>query len=212
MKNRAGFSGLLFGVLVLCAVAAGGCRSKTPVSFYTLSPISVSEEIGVTSENAPIIGVGPLLFPDYLNRLQVVTRPNPGRVHFSEFNRWAGFLDKEFLKTVAENLSLLLGTPQVRVYPWGGVTEPEYRVALDVKQFEGNPGESVRLNVVWTLRFLENDAPGQIIRRSIIVEPVSGDGYDLFISAHSRAVETLSREIADTIRNLGTPGVTEPIL
>lgn len=190
--------------LVLCILlGAGGCRSaSTPVSFYTLSPVSAPENSKLTEDGkVPVILVGPLTFPDYLNRLQIVTRPGPGRINFSDFNKWAAFPDKEFLKTVAENLSVLLSSPLVLVYPSSGDVEPDYRLGLDVKQFEGNPGESVRLNVIWTLRGQKNGIPVRLTRRSVCVEPVSGDGYEALVSAHSRAVEKLCREIAAAIPN-----------
>ena len=198
--------------LVLCfLLGTGGCRSaSTPVSFYTLSPLSIPENNKQAySGKAPVILVGPLTFPNYLERLQIVTRSAPGRIYFSDFNQWAAFLDKEFLKTVAENLSVLLSSPQVRVYPSSDDVEPDYRIALDVKQFEGNPGESVRLNVIWTLRCQKNGVPVRLTRRSVCVEPVSGDGYDALVLAHSRAVEKLCREIAAAIPNLEVSAAKE---
>ncbi|MFH0343243.1 MAG: hypothetical protein ACHBNF_14195 [Chromatiales bacterium] len=40
--------------------------------------------------------------------------------------------------------------------------------------------------------------------RSLVREPIGGEGYDTLIAAYGRALATLSRDIARTIRSAGS--------
>jgi hypothetical protein len=147
------------------------------------------------------IGIGPVQIPEYLDRPQIVTRTTPDKVTLSEFNRWGGSLRQDFTRVLAENVAALLGTDRVLAYPWGDRLDPAYRVALDVQQFDGGLGDAAVLKVTWIVTGREGKAPLSV-RKSMIQEPVSGSDYDALVSAQSRALAALSREIAAEIRKL----------
>ena len=195
---------VIFIVIVICL----GCRSAAPpVSFYTLSSIRGMEPLPSQSlpVNDMVVGIGPTQFPDYLDRPQIVTRSGPNRLNMSEFNRWGGKLDEDFLNIFAENISILLSTNKVVIYPWKGQASPDYRIALDIDQFEGQIGDSVLLNVTWTIRGREETIEPLYVKRSIISQPITGQGYDTMVSAYSQAVAELSREVASTIKKIAIP-------
>jgi uncharacterized protein len=192
---------VMFVMVLLCA----GCRSAVPpTAFYTLSSIrGTAVQIQQTSElQDMVIGVGPAQFPDYLDRPQIVTRSGSNRLTLSEFNRWGGKLDQDFLNIFAENISILLSTNRVVIFPWKGQMNPNYRVALDIHQFEGQNGDSVLLNVTWTIRGKDESPQPLHVARTIINQPVDGQGYESLISAYSQAVAELSGEVASVIRNI----------
>jgi uncharacterized lipoprotein YmbA len=198
-------SGLLRTVwaLALMALLFVGCRSTPSPVFYTLTTLAKGNP---TAESpAPkgdlAVGIGPAQLPEYLNRPQIATRTAPDRLTLSEFNRWGGSLSRDFLRVLAENVAALLGTDRVLAYPWGDRLEPTYRVALDVQRFDGQLGETVLLKATWIVTGGEGKTP-LAVRKSDIQEPVSGKDYDALVAAHSRALATLSREIADEIRKL----------
>lgn len=194
------------GILAMVfALAVSGCRSAaTPVTFYTLSPIqeAANDAPKASALRELVITVGPAWLPDFMNRPQIVTRAGENRLQLSEFHRWAGDLNKDFLNTLAENLSIRLASPGVNVFPWKEQVTPDYRVALDVHQFEGRMGEAVVLNVTWSVRGRDQGAEPLIIRRSVIRRPVPGSDYDSLVAAHSQAVGELSGEIAAAIMGL----------
>ncbi len=83
----------------------------------------------------------------------------------------------------------------------GGDASPfpaEYRVSVDVMQFEGSIGESVTLAARWSVR-REEDRKLLSARQSNVREPVEGEDYDALVGAMSRALGTLSREITAAI-------------
>jgi hypothetical protein len=182
-----------------------GCGSSSPrVEFYTLNPLS-----GIQAEAKPpatdqkiSIGVDPVEIPEILDRPQIVTRSGPNKLNVDEFNRWAGRLDKSFAQVLAENLSLLLGTDQVAVYPWPTDFKPHYRVALEIRYFEGQWGKDVLLEAVWSVSSRQSRQT-QSMRKSVINEPLSPEpDYEALVAAHSRAIAQLCREIVQEIQNL----------
>ncbi|MDO9264142.1 MAG: PqiC family protein [Desulfosalsimonadaceae bacterium] len=195
-----------FGFLaILIFLAAPGCRSAaTPVTFYTLSAVQEAADKNpeISALRDKVITIGPARFPNFLDRPQIVTRSGVNRLHISEFHRWAGNLDQDFLSILAENLSIRLASPQVLIYSWKDQVPPDYRVELEVHQFEGQMGEAVLLNVTWAVRGREGDAEPLILRRSVIRREISGNDYDALVAAHSQALGELSGEIAAAIMGL----------
>ena len=193
-----------YALILLMVVAVFGCKGSTPpVTFYTLTPMSVIQDAGSGQSNLKdvLIGIGPLKFPKILDRPQIVTRPAPGQLNLAEFKRWGGFLKDDFLSVMAENMTTLLGTDQVVVYPWPGGLNPSVRIEFDVHQFDGKLGDAVVLNVSWILK-TPAKADNIHLKRATIVQPVSGPDYDALVAAKSKALEKLSRMIIDEMNNV----------
>jgi uncharacterized lipoprotein YmbA len=97
-------------VIASCFVVAG-CSPLAPrpdhSDFFILTPLSDAPDRSATSMNRELtIGLGPIDFPDYLRRVQVVTRSEPNRIELSAQARWAEPLDKNFERILAENFAL----------------------------------------------------------------------------------------------------------
>ncbi len=193
--------GIIFCLMVFVFV---GCRSATPtVTFYNMTALD-KVEIDNPDQKAMKdmgIGIGPVQFPTFLDRPQIVTRSGVSSFNLSEFHRWGGQLDHGFLRVMAEDLSILLSTNRVDTYPWRDQDDPDYKISFVVHQFDGRLNDSVLLNVTWTIRG-QDSATVLHAQRSSIQQPVSGKGYDAFISSHSQALAELSREIAVVVKSL----------
>lgn len=193
----------LFTALLLVGCGA----SSPPVEFYTLNSISntTPQENSANLEQDMAIGVGPVNIPKVLDRPQIVTRTGPNKLKMDEFHRWAGPLKEDFSRVLAENLSTLLATDRVAVYPWEIDFKPRYRIALNIRYFEGQLDEEVVLDVVWRVSGQESQKV-LTAKTSLIKEPVSASDYDALVAAKSQAVAKLSREIADEIRKFESGG------
>ncbi len=194
--------GMLAGILlVLCA-----CAGNAPVRFYTLSPLPAPPspapaEHGTTG---PIIGVGPVVLPDYLNRPQIVTRKGQNVIAISDDHHWAGELRNTFTRVLVENLAVLLPTNRIATYPWGKSVPVRYQATVNVMRFDGRLGESVTLNARW---FLFNARKKTLLaKRATISKPVKGSTYTALASAQSKALADLSREIAEALKRLTKSG------
>lgn len=186
-------------IKILCALAVlmltAGCASTSP-QLYTLSPMAKP----VTERSIITITVGPVSLPAAVDRPQLVLSVASNQVTVDEFNRWASPLKSDIARVVAENLSLLLGSPYVSVFPQTVSLSPSYRVTIDVLRFESVPGETARLNAIWSVR---STADGKMQEGgTTLAEPVRGNTYAALIAAHSRMLGGLSGDIAASILTL----------
>ena len=193
-RARSRICGLAFAL----AAALSGCASP-PSQFYILAA-TARPEAGA-SPAAYAVAVDSIGLPATVDRPQFVVQKGPNRVAFDEFNRWAAPLATNIARTVAENLVVLLGTPQVVSGPLAPSFKPAYRVTVDIQRFESVPGEAAMLDALWQVRRVGADADaGATIGRTTLREPAQEEGYDALAAAHSRAIAGMSRDIAAAIR------------
>ena len=202
---RIGFLKTATLVVTFTTLLLTGCGSSSPrVDFYTLNPLSGNQgQVNTTQSNQKLsIGVGPVKIPEILDRPQIVTRSGPNKLNVDEFHRWAGRMNESLAGVLAQNISLLLATDQVAVYPWQTDFKPHYRIALKIRYFEGQWGKDVLLEAIWSVSGRQSQQT-HIKRKSVINEPLSPEpDYAALVAAHSRAIAQLSREIVKEIQNL----------
>ncbi len=183
---------VLVGVFVVSGCAIGG--STPPSRFYLLAPL----EAVVDAAGGPSLGLGPIRLAQYLDRPQIVTRRSPHRLALAEFDRWGEPLDESISRVLAANLSALLKTSRVQRHPWRNGRGIELQVELDVRRFDGPLRGPVELVVHW--RASRRDS--QVARISRYSEPLEGEGYEALAAAMSRALRTLSVDIANAVTAL----------
>ena len=192
----------LTGIVLLCIIAAlwTGCASTPQSHFYTLSP-AVKPVAAAASYS---VSVGPVSVPAAVDRPQIVVRVGPNQVDIDEFNRWASPLQSDIARVVAENLVLMLGTPDVTVFPQTTAAGASYRVAISILRFDSVPGKEAILDAVWTVRRAKEDQSRT--SRTTLSVPTQGSGYGPLVAAHSGALERLSGDVADAIRAMEKNG------
>lgn len=169
-----------------------GCASP-PANFYTLTATAPA----ASSQSKLAVAVGPVTVPSTIDRPQIVVTTGPNQVSIDEFNRWASPVQDNLVRVVAENLAAILGTPRVTLYPTLAA-DVDFRVQIEVRNFESAPGKSASLDAVWTIRRIK-DGKTETGRTSVR-EQLDGGGYDALAGAHSRGVARLSQDVADAIR------------
>ena len=180
-----------------------GPAKSSPSRFYVLTSL-----YGAKTPPAPIanlenvaIGVGPVRISGKLDRPQIVTATGENEIRLSEFAQWGDPLGSGFARVLAENLSYLLNTEKVAIFPWLQATQTDYQVTVDVTNFIGTPGGDVLLRAWWTV-FGENGRTELLKRYTNLSEPVTGDDIAAMVQTQSRTVEVLSRQIAEAIKAL----------
>lgn len=184
-----------FAFILIISVFGAGCTGKSPKSnYYILSSMTNDTAIEQSMDDLSI-GIGPIKFPDELNRPSIVTRSGQNQLEVNEFHRWGGSLAKNVTQVIVENLASLMKTDQVMARPWERYFKPDFRIALDIRQFDGRLGESVLLNATWSVFEQEKDLPTHV-HRSIIKEVVADDSYAALVAAQSKAIYRLCQEIS----------------
>ena len=190
-------------------IALGGCAGTQPTRFYVLSSLPRSETNQAESVKGGVaVGIRPVAFPKYLDRPQIVTRAGRNQLDIAEFDQWAEPLKNNFGNVIAENLSILVPTNRIAVFPWTKSTPIDYQVSVEVTRFEASAGEDCLLTARWSI--MGKNGKKLILRRkSKFNEPLAGGGdpggrqdFKATVSAMNRALESLSREIADAIKGL----------
>jgi uncharacterized lipoprotein YmbA len=181
-----------------CALLAA-CAGTTPTHFYTLSSLMAApgEAMPAAAKNLTL-GVGPVTLPEYLNRPQIVTRDGSNRMILADFDSWIEPIDGLFARTLAEDLSLLLGTDEVVQLPERRPVQLDYRVAVDVMRFDVDSNGNAVLDARWQL---SRDDDERLLRaaRSTVVEPVKPGDQAAAAQGLSRALGAMSRQIAAAI-------------
>lgn len=201
MKMKNGLIRIL-AILMLGAlwVVHSGCASSPSVRFYTLSPstTTVPEIKPSAADGCLSFGIGPIKIPDYLDQPQIVTRITPHEIEMAEFDRWAERLEDNFTRVLVKNLSNLLCTKTIVLFPWRGGIPIDYRIEMEVLRLDGSLGGDVSLEAWWTI--LSGDGKKMLLnKKSTFTEAVGGKDYGSLVAAQSRTIGGLSREIAGAI-------------
>ena len=188
-------------ILVLAGSFSAGCATQK-TRFYVLSPLdSGAGLVNETHEKGSLsVEIASLRLPRYLERSQIVTRTGQNRLERAKFHQWGESLQKNMIRVLARNLSRLLATPEIAVSPHRPPAPPDFRIELEVMQFERGSDGQVRLSAQWRLSGGRDrkTLTTQITElETAVVE--GGEDFDHTISAMTTLFGELSRIIARAI-------------
>jgi uncharacterized lipoprotein YmbA len=185
----------------LCLALLTCCGTTQPAKFYLLT--AVEEGSGDTVNTlAPAVGIGPVAFPAYLDRPEIVLRSSGNELNYAGTHRWAEPLKTAFSHTLAENLSIMLPADRTIIYPWSRSTVLDYQVIVYVTRFDADADGTVILTAGWEL-IRSSDATVLNRNKATYTDAAGSSDYPAIVAAQSRAVEQLSRTIAAAIMRAG---------
>jgi uncharacterized lipoprotein YmbA len=193
-------------LLGLAGITTAACLNlgarPDPTRFFVLTPLARQERDTAGSGSPPdrgALGVGPITFPGYLDRDQLITRISENRFAVAENNRWGEPLEENFVRVLSQNLSVLLASDKVTRFPWPSTDRPTYQVEVDVLRFEADTTGRVRLVARWVLREVATgETPG--VRESRLDRAAGGRSADASVAALSQLLADFSSEVADAVR------------
>ncbi|MGE4538148.1 MAG: membrane integrity-associated transporter subunit PqiC [Desulfovibrio sp.] len=184
-------------VAACCLPLLTGCGKSAPTHFFSLSNAAQEKTAPVTGP-CQSIGIGPVDFPAYLDRSQIVTRLGPNQMHLAEFDQWAEPLRDNFQRALAENLGMLLCAKPLVTYPWPVGGHPDKQIVIQVARFDGTLGQNATLRASWSV--VDADGNNLAWRSVEYQEATTGPGYDALAAAQSKLVEKFAKDVADTLR------------
>lgn len=185
-------------LLLLFFTTAPGCGTSANTKFYLLRPmVEQSAPVEDLSGSASVIGLGPIKLPEHLNRPQIVMTSGTSKLDLAEFHRWAEPLEKNFSRTLSENLSAQLSESRIVLYPWDKSTTVDCQIKVDVVNFSGESNRRAILDARWSVI-----KGGKVIveKHSVFRQPLKSAEFEELVMAESLAVADLSRAIAEAIR------------
>lgn len=190
-------------IVAACAVGLlGGCFGRAaPNEFLLLKPLAATRRAANANPAAPVIGLGPVHFPLYLDRPQFVVETQPGHLALREDLRWAQDLSANFVDVLAEDLAARVPEARVVVHPWPRTQPVDWKLVVRVQQFHVDASNTALLDARWEVYRPDGLAT---LGRSRQRVPVIGST----VAALSQAVDRLAAEVAEALRRIpraGTP-------
>jgi uncharacterized lipoprotein YmbA len=190
---------ILTGVILLTA-----CGRTPPAKFYTLQPVQQSP-MGRSLPADVGLAVGPVEIPAAVDRTEIVTRDAGNEVSFSQYYRWAAPLRQSIASVIAQNIGTLLGTERVTPFTRENIFRPTHRVVININRYDSRLSKEFLIDATWSIKDLDGNKL-LLIRNSIIREPLAASNYEGLVAAQSKALATLSEELAKAILNLAQKG------
>ncbi len=187
--------------IVAMALAAGmlslaGCGKSAPTHFYSLNATPQKIE-AATAGPCMSVGVGPVDFPAYLDRAQIVTRSGGNRMHLAEFDQWIETPRENFQRVLTENLAGLVCAKPLVTYPWPTGGHPDRQVVIQVARFDGVLGQDAVLRASWSI--LDADGNNLAWRSNEYRESAATPDYDSLAAAQSKLVEQFAKDVAASL-------------
>ena len=184
----------LFALILLLV----GCASTPNSHFYVLSALSPHTEDSVTPEQSPSLFIGTVPIPDHLTRPVILTQTDDNELAYSEFHRWGGDLDNNIRETLTLNLSELLSSNQIFRTKPSGINFVDYRIDLQINYLSGTLGKEAQLQASWSIYALKSEEfiTIQSFEKTV---PLTDESRNSYVSAQSKILADLSREIAAAI-------------
>jgi len=195
-------------ILAAAVMSLAGCGTDKPTRLYVLS--ATSAQPATMSPQGIGIGVGPVTLPKYLDRPQIVMGVSANELSQANLDQWGGDLNDNITRVLATNLSNLLGTERVSLYPWQNRAPIDYQVTMDVTKFEQAADGSTVLSAFWSITNASDGSVLQMHQSTYRDAGAAGEAgsqtttagarpYDAVVAAMSRDLGALSRDIAAAI-------------
>ena len=190
---------LLVGACVV-ACASRGLR----IQQYILTSTVVEAAAPVPGASLdPMIGIGPIDVPVYLQRPEIVSRGADARLQVRAGERWGESLQSGIGRVLANDLARLVPSAQVFREPFPTASQPAFTVAVQVQRFEPVVDGAVELDTHWMLtEGAQRPQAAPALRLESIREPVADATTEARVAAMSRAIAQLAARIAADIRGV----------
>ena len=181
---------------LLATILTGCAAPPAPVVYHSLLGADAGAAATARADG-PALVVGPVRVPDLLHNTRIATGSD-GRFQLAGNHRWAGSVDREIGRALAERLAAELATERVALFPQAPATKTAWRVQVEVLALDGLPGQWARLEVRWTL--LDPAGTGPRTRRGDYREPLTDPGHAAWVAGQRTNLARLGADIAAVIR------------
>lgn len=184
-----------FALLSCLLAPLTGCigGSTPPSNFYLLEPINPSVNSASDVSAKPLIALGPVRIPRYVDRPQIVTASGRNAYQLSELNRWAESLDGNISRVLAQNLSNLAPVDVVLVDSSLRARQAQMRVSVNILEFHVNPQDQAGLTA--QLQIIRGE--DMLLRRQVSYRsPASSTDYPVMVAALNDCLNRMSQELA----------------
>ncbi len=186
---------LLFLLCCTSCIQLGG--EPQTIRYYLLEPLA-SVESPLTTQQIQL-DLGPIEFPTYLDRPQLVTRDNNNAIVIADHDRWAEPLPENLPRSLRENFYNLIGDVRINAVPWDNGADSSFAIRMIINSFDGILGQQTDVDIRWSLHSAIDDK--EILRQHFIAQLPIGNSYQELVIGLNQALANLSTEIATALCN-----------
>lgn len=186
-------------LLSMVIVLLTSCSSDLPTRFYALDAVLVNKVDAIADTGkTKSIGIGPVALPALLNRKGIVTRLVQSGIDIAETDQWAEPLLDNVTRVITRNLATLQPNDIVYAYPWSLLDAVEYRVVINILQFDAKLGDSVVFEAVWSIK---QEQKQQVSKRghSRISHPIKTKDYAAMVEVMNQILAEFSAELSEDL-------------
>ncbi|MBK8174206.1 MAG: membrane integrity-associated transporter subunit PqiC [Rhodospirillales bacterium] len=187
---------------ILLAGLCAGCGSAPPPNYYTLSHLApVTSPPQKPQMPSVAIAVGPVTMPDYLDRRQIVTRESPFSLSLAANDLWAAPLSDQVPRVLVADVAARRPNDRVVGFPQIGSESFDYRVAVDIGQFDVDADGTATLTARWQI-YDHAAARAVMVAEGTLREERTDAGYAGSAAALSQTLADLSQRIAEDLASV----------
>ena len=187
-------------LLCLTFLILGCAKSSKPVEYYMLdASVGIETNQLVEKDEGPLIGLGPIRLPDYLDRFQMVVAVSENKYKFIDGYRWAEKLDQNISLALFKTLPSQLGTDRMIRYPWPQRPGVDFQVKIDILELNIDQNGQSQLIAQWSIKSKDETI---LNKRSSFTAQASTTDIDKMVQAQSECLTKLGQEIVSSLKPL----------
>ena len=174
----------------MLALTLAGCTTLPATRYYSLATPLQSAPASTLQIELP-----PLALPERLVRPQMVVRTAANPFDVLDQHRWSASFDSELHDALASGITQQLGAIDVTV---GGrlVSQPIYRIAVQLRQWDAAVGSQVQASFSWTIRRSDSTANSN---RSLACQWSQSEPVGAGIAALAEGAQRLTHRAAQSM-------------
>jgi uncharacterized lipoprotein YmbA len=187
---------------ILATMMLAAC-STPQEHFYTL--------IGDTPPAQPVAGssglsvqIAAITLPEAVNRNELVVRNGPNSVAVHDTRHWAESLKSAIPRVLANDLPPLLGGAAVSTMDDNVGQHAKYQIRLDITRFDTTLGGTEAIDAAWVIH--RDGTKTDLAGKASLRVAAHGADFDDAVAAHAQALNQLSSEIANQIKEFEKSG------
>ena len=178
-----------------------GCaKSSKPVEYYMLdASVGIDNNQTLKGDEGPMIGLGPIRLPEYLDRFQMVVAVSENKYKLIDGHRWAEKLDQNISLALFKTLPAQLGTDRMIRYPWPQRPGVDFQVKIDILELNVDQDGQSQLVAQWSIKSKDKTI---LNKRSTFTAQASTTDIDKMVQAQSECLTQLGQEIVVNLKPL----------
>ena len=201
MKTYSTYHFLKYVTPILFIIFISGCaKNSKPIEYYMLdASVGLSSNELIENDSGPLIGLGPIRLPEYLDRFQMVVAVSENKYKLIDNHRWAEKLDQNVSLALFKSLPAQLGTDRMVRYPWPQRPGVDFQVKIDILELNVDQDGQSQLVAQWSIKSKDKTI---LNKRSAFTAQASTTDIDKMVQAQSECLTQLGQEIVGNLRPL----------